>query len=64
MGAGGFEIALKLNPPAEASFRLRIDAESEGRTVDATVDSRDLVFLVTEIRARHPLVHMLTKMLG
>ena len=64
MGAGSFEIALKLNQPAEAPFRLRIDAESNGRTVDAAVDSRDLVFLVTEIRAKHPLVQTLTKMLG
>jgi hypothetical protein len=64
LGAGSFEIALKLSPPAEAPFRLGIDAKCEGRTVDAAVDSRDLVFLVTEIRARHPLAQTLTKMLG
>jgi hypothetical protein len=32
--------------------------------VDVSVDSRDLVFLVTEVRAKHPLVQTLTKMLG
>jgi len=28
------------------------------------VDSRDLEFLVSEIRARHPLLNTLTKLLG
>jgi hypothetical protein len=64
IGAGGFEITLKLPQPAESTFRLKIDAEVTGHTVDPSVDSRDLVFLVTEIRAKHPLVQTLTKMLG
>jgi hypothetical protein len=64
LGAGGFEVTLKLAQPAESTFRLKIDTECPGRTVDASVDSRDLVFLVTEIRAKHPLVQTLTKMLG
>jgi Rps23 Pro-64 3,4-dihydroxylase Tpa1-like proline 4-hydroxylase len=64
MGAGSFEVTLKLAQPAETAFRLKIDAECPGRTVDLSVDSRDLVFLVSEIRAKHPLVQTLTKMLG
>ena len=64
LGAGGFEITLKLAHPVESTFRLKIDAETPNRTVDASVDSRDLVFLATEIRAKHPLAQTLTKMLG
>lgn len=64
MGGGSFEITLKLAQPAETVFRLKIDAECARRTIDPALDSRDLVFLVTEIRARHPLVQTLTKMLG
>jgi 2-oxoglutarate-Fe(II)-dependent oxygenase superfamily protein len=64
VGGGGFEVALKLSQPAEQDFRLNIDTQSQGRAVDSAVDSRDLAFLVTEIRARHPLVQTLTKMLG
>jgi 2OG-Fe(II) oxygenase superfamily len=64
LGAGNFEVTLKLPQPADATFRLKIDAECAGRTVDASVDSRDLVYLVSEIRAKHPLVQTLTKMLG
>ena len=64
LNAGGFEVTLKLPQPAESTFRVQIDCECPGRTVDAAVDSRDLVFLVTEIRAKHPLVQTLTKMLG
>ena len=64
MGAGSFEITLKLPHPAEATFRLKIVAEAASRTVDAALDSRDLVFLVAEVRAKHPLAQTLTKMLG
>jgi hypothetical protein len=64
VGGGSFEVALKLSPAADQSFRLSIDTESQGRAVDSAVDSRDLAFLVTEIRAKHPLVRTLTKMLG
>lgn len=64
VAGGGFEVALKLSPAADKSFRLSIDTESQGRAVDSAVDSRDLAFLVSEIRAKHPLVRTLTKMLG
>ena len=64
VGGGSFEIALKLSQPSEQTFRLNIDTTSQGRAVETNVDSRDLAFLVTEIRARHPLVQTLTKMLG
>jgi Rps23 Pro-64 3,4-dihydroxylase Tpa1-like proline 4-hydroxylase len=64
VGAGNFEITLKLPQPAEAPFRLAIDTQSQGRTVDLAIDSRDLAFRVAEIRAKHPLVQTLTKMLG
>jgi len=64
VAGGSFEVTLKLPQPTEQTFRLNIDTQSQGRAVDSTVDSRDLAFLVTEIRARHPLVQTLTKMLG
>jgi hypothetical protein len=61
---GAFEVTLKLPQPAAAPFTLKIDTESQGRAVDASVDSRDLAFRVSEVRAKHPLVQTLTKMLG
>ena len=64
VAGGSFEVALKLPQTTDKSFRLSIDTEAQGRAVDSTVDSRDLAFLVTEIRAKHPLVQTLTKMLG
>jgi 2-oxoglutarate-Fe(II)-dependent oxygenase superfamily protein len=64
VGGGSFEVALKLSQPADQTFRLNVDTQSQGRAVESNVDSRDLAFLVTEIRARHPLVQTLTKMLG
>jgi hypothetical protein len=64
LGNGSFEVTLKLAHPADETFRLKIDAVCPERTVDLSVDSRDLQFLVTEIRAKHPLVQTLTKMLG
>lgn len=64
VGGGSFAVALKLSQPAEQTFRLNIGTTAQGRAVDTNVDSRDLAFLVTEIRARHPLVRTLTKMLG
>jgi hypothetical protein len=64
VGEGNFEISLKLPHPADTPFRLRIDTISQGRAVDPAIDSRDLAFRVAEIRARHPLVQTLTKMLG
>jgi hypothetical protein len=64
MGTGSFEISLKLAQPADTPFRLQIDSDCQGPGVAAGVDSRDLVFLIAEIRARHPLVQTLTKMLG
>ena len=48
----------------EAPFRLTIDTRSQGQAVDPAIDSRDLAFRVAEIRAKHPLVQTLTKMLG
>ena len=61
---GNFEVALKLPQTADAPFRLHIDTTSQGRAVDPAIDSRDLAFRVAEIRAKHPLVQTLTKMLG
>jgi len=64
VGPSSFEITLKLPQAADTPFRLHIDTTSQGRAVDSTVDSRDLAFRVSEIRAKHPLVQTLTKMLG
>lgn len=61
---GTFEVTLKLPQTAKAPFRLHIDMASQGRSVDPAIDSRDLAFRVAEIRAKHPLVQTLTKMLG
>jgi len=64
VSSGSFEVTLKLPHPADQPFRLNVDTASEGRAVDPAVDSRDLAFRVSEIRAKHPLVQTLTKMLG
>jgi len=63
VAGGSFEISLSLPQAAEA-FTLKIDSKSQSRVVESTVDSRDLEFLVSEIRARHPLLNTLTKLLG
>ena len=64
VAGGSFEISLRLPQTPAEKFVLTIDAKSQGRVVDSTVDSRDLEFLVSEIRARHPLLNTLTKLLG
>jgi 2-oxoglutarate-Fe(II)-dependent oxygenase superfamily protein len=64
VAGGSFEIPLSLPQAAAETFTLKIDSKSQGRVVDSTVDSRDLEFLVSEIRARHPLLNTLTKLLG
>jgi 2OG-Fe(II) oxygenase superfamily len=61
---GSFEISLRLPQPAAEAFTLTIDTKSQNRVVDSSLDSRDLEFLVSEIRARHPLLKTLTKLLG
>ena len=64
VAGGSFEISLRLPQTPAEKFVLAIDAKSQGRVVESTVDSRDLEFLVSEIRARHPLLNTLTKLLG
>lgn len=61
---GNFEISLSLPQTSEEKFVLTIDTKSQSRVVDPGVDARDLEFLVSEIRARHPLLKTLTKLLG
>ena len=61
---GNFEISLSLPQASEERFVLTIDTKSQSRVVDSGVDARDLEFLVSEIRARHPLLKTLTKLLG
>ena len=63
VAGGAFEVTLKLPRTTEKPFRLSIET-SPGRAVDSAVDSRDLAFHVAEIRAKHPLVKTLTKMLS
>ena len=64
VAGGSFEISLTLPQAAAEALTLKIDSKSQGRVVDSAVDSRDLEFLVSEIRARHPLLNTLTKLLG
>jgi len=64
VAGGSFEISLSLPQAAAETFTVKIDSKSQGRVVESTVDSRDLEFLVSEIRARHPLLNTLTKLLG
>jgi len=61
---GNFEISLSLPQTSEEKFVLTIDTKSQSRVVNSGVDARDLEFLVSEIRARHPLLKTLTKLLG
>ena len=64
IAGGSFEISLRLPQAAAEAFTLTIDTKSHSRVVDSGVDARDLEFLVSEIRARHPLLKTLTKLLG
>jgi 2-oxoglutarate-Fe(II)-dependent oxygenase superfamily protein len=64
VAGGSFEISLSLPKAPEEKFVLTIDTKSQSRVVDSGVDARDLEFLVSEIRARHPLLKTLTKLLG
>jgi len=64
VAGGSFEISLSLPQAPEEKFVLTIDTKSQSRVVDSGVDARDLEFLVSEIRARHPLLKTLTKLLG
>jgi hypothetical protein len=64
VAGGSFEISLSLPQAAAETFTLTIDTKSQSRVVDSSVDSRDLEFLVSELRARHPLLNTLTKLLG
>jgi hypothetical protein len=64
VAGGSFEISLSLPRASEEKFVLTIDTKSQSRVVDSGVDARDLEFLVSEIRARHPLLKTLTKLLG
>jgi len=61
---GSFEISLSLPQPAAEAFTLTIDTKSQSRVVDSSLDSRDLEFLISEIRARHPLLNTLRKLFG
>jgi len=62
--SGNFEIPLSLPQAGAETFTVTIDTKSQSRVVDSSVDSRDLEFLVSELRARHPLLNTLTKTLG
>jgi len=54
MVSGQFEIVAPLRPRPEATFRVEIACESEGRLGAPGGDDRDLAFILTELRARHP----------
>lgn len=58
---GEFQIDLDLPGPAREEFTVTIDTRAEGRAVDSAEDVRDLQFLITELRARHPLLHTLMR---
>ena len=62
VSGGSFEIARDLPGPVREDFAVIIDTLAEGRAVDSAEDVRGLQFLITELRARHPLLHTLQKM--
>jgi hypothetical protein len=52
--ADSFEIILPLRKPLLATFGLWVSVEWEGQRSASSADSRDLAFVLTELRARHP----------
>lgn len=61
---GSFELTVKLPKPASEPFPVKIVSEADGRFVPESQDNRDLVFMMAELRAQHPAIQTLMKMLG
>jgi hypothetical protein len=51
---GEFEVVAALPRPAQEPLQLEIVCDSEPGWAAARGDDRDLAFLLTELRARHP----------
>jgi hypothetical protein len=51
---GKFEIAARLRKRAEDPFWIEMTCDSEGSWAEKDGDGRDLAFILTELRARHP----------
>jgi hypothetical protein len=51
---GKFEIAGRLRKPAEVPFWIEMTCDAEGSWAEKDGDGRDLAFILTELRARHP----------
>lgn len=64
LDGGSFEVKLPLAKAADQPFTVKIDTDSSGPTVEPGVDNRDLVFVLTEIRAIHSLANGLKELLG
>lgn len=54
VGGGAFSVNARLPRPISETFRLNIDVESPGKASRGT-DSRDLAFVLAELRAHHPI---------
>jgi hypothetical protein len=53
IGGGKFSVNARLPHAMSETFRLKIDLESPGKASRGT-DSRDLAFILAELRAHHP----------
>ena len=62
IGGGSFKVPITFPRALREPFTLIIETETQGRTVGD--DSRDLVFILAELRAKHPLAQMFKKMLS
>jgi hypothetical protein len=53
LSGGFFELPVRLKSSVSDLVQISMETSSEGRLVDASVDSRDLQFRIVEVRAHH-----------
>jgi len=58
LGGGAFTVDVRLPHATSETFRLKIDVEASGKSARGT-DSRDLAFILAELRAHHPMAQTL-----
>jgi hypothetical protein len=58
IGGGKFEVAVRLPRAMSETFRLKIDVEAPAKASKGT-DSRNLAFVLAELRAQHPVAQTL-----
>jgi hypothetical protein len=64
VGGNFFELPLRLQATSADPIKIKIEAQSDRRLVDASIDGRDLQFTLVEIRAQHPLSPALKALQG